>query len=198
MGEPAIEILNATSRALCEHGYANLTLQDIAAEADMSTASIHYHYDSKHDLFTAFLDYLYEGYIDRVDAIEGDTHHERLIALVEFSLAEGDDVPGLDFRTAMLEIKAQAPYEDAFRERLTRFDRYLADRIHEVVAAGVEAGEFPDVDPAETAEFIVTTIKGAHTRRVSIDHPLDRIREILIEYVETRLVDDRPGAEVDA
>lgn len=31
--EPATEILDATYRALCEHGYANLTLQDIAADA---------------------------------------------------------------------------------------------------------------------------------------------------------------------
>ncbi|NIC00551.1 TetR/AcrR family transcriptional regulator [Halobacterium sp. R2-5] len=197
MGEPTDEILEATYRALCEHGFADLTVQDIADHSEKSKATIHYHYDSKHDLFTAFLEYLYDDYTEHVDAVDGDTHRERLLALVEFSLAEGGDVPGIDFRTAMLEIKAQAPYDDAFREQLTRFDRYLADRIREVIEAGVDAGEFrEDVDPETTAEFLLTTIKGAYTRHVSVDHPLDRIRETLAEYVETRLVADR--AEVDA
>lgn len=71
--DPATEILDATYRALCAHGYANLTLQDIAVEADTSKASIHYHYDSKNQLFAAFLDELFERFIDRVDSPEGDT-----------------------------------------------------------------------------------------------------------------------------
>lgn len=36
--EPATEILHATSRVLCDNGYANLTLRDIAAEAERSGA----------------------------------------------------------------------------------------------------------------------------------------------------------------
>ncbi|GAA0285620.1 TetR/AcrR family transcriptional regulator [Halobacterium noricense] len=195
--QPTDEILDATYRALCEHGFADLTVQDIADNSEKSKATIHYHYDSKQDLFEAFLEYLYDDYIDHVDDVSGETHREHLLALVEFSLAEGGDVPGIDFRTAMLEIKAQAPYDGGFRKRLTDFDQYLTDRIETVVEAGVEAGEFrADVDPETTAEFLVTTIKGAHTRRVSVNHPLDRIRETLAEYVETRLVAD--GAEVSA
>jgi len=195
--EPTDEILEATYRALCEHGYADLTVQDIADNSEKSKATIHYHYDSKQELFEAFLEYLYEDYTEHLDAVGGDTYREQLLALVEFSLAEGGDVPGIDFRTAMLEIKAQAPYDEGFRDRLGEFDRYLAERIESIVAGGVAAGEFRgDVDPETTAEFLVTTIKGAHTRRVSVNHPLDRIRETLTEYVETRLVAD--GAEVSA
>ena len=60
--DTATEILAATYRALCQHGYAALTVKDIAAEADRSKASIHYYYDSKENLFTQFLDFLYERY----------------------------------------------------------------------------------------------------------------------------------------
>ncbi|MGB9965404.1 TetR/AcrR family transcriptional regulator [Halobacterium sp. CBA1126] len=194
--EPTDEILDATYRALCEHGYADLTVQDIADASTKSKATVHYHYDSKQELFEAFLEDLYEEYTDRVDEVSGETHREQLLALVAFSLADGDDEPGIDFRTAMLEIKAQAPYDEGFRRRLRRFDRYLADRIAEVVAAGVEAGEFrDDVDPERAAEFVVTTVEGAHTRRVAVDQPLNRVRETLAEYVETHLVAD---AEVSA
>lgn len=197
--ESTDEILEATYRALCKHGFADVTVQDIADRSAKSKATIHYHYDSKQDLFTAFLASLYDDYTDRLDAVAGDTAREELLALLEFSLAEGDDAPGIDFRTAMLEIKAQAPYDDGFRERLTAFDTYLTDRIRDVVASAVAAGEFrADVDPDRTAEFLVTTIKGAHTRRVAVDHPLDRIRGTLVEYVETRLVaGDTPDSQTD-
>ena len=38
-------VTEATCRALCEHGYADLTMQDIADESNKSTAALHYHYD---------------------------------------------------------------------------------------------------------------------------------------------------------
>lgn len=90
--DPAIEILDATYRALCKHGYANLTLQDIAAEADTSKSSIHYHYDSKDQLFVPFLDDLYERFTGRVDSPEGDTPYEQLQEI----LAVGVDNGGFD------------------------------------------------------------------------------------------------------
>ena len=36
------EVMEATCRALCEHGYADLTMQDVADESDKSTAALHY------------------------------------------------------------------------------------------------------------------------------------------------------------
>jgi len=188
---PTRDILDATYLALCEHGFADLTVQDIAAHTETSKATIHYHYDSKRDLFVAFLADLYDRYTDRMDGVTGETPREELLALVAASLEEGEDVPGVDFRTAMLEIKAQSPYDEAFRERLREFDDYLFERVRSVVAAGIEAGEFDeDVDPHRVAEFLTTTIAGAHTRRVAADRSLDRLRETLAEYVERNLVVD--------
>ena len=39
--------MEATYRALCEHSYANLTTEKIAAETDLSKAALHYHYGIK-------------------------------------------------------------------------------------------------------------------------------------------------------
>ena len=58
------EIMQATYRALSEHGYANLTIKRIAAEYGKSTAAIHYHYDTKDDLLAAFLDFLLDRFTD--------------------------------------------------------------------------------------------------------------------------------------
>lgn len=87
----ASEILDATYRALSEHGYANLTLQDIAAEADTSKPSIYYHYDSKDQLYVAVLDEMYEQFTDRVDSHGGDTVCEQLESLLEVLLTSDAD-----------------------------------------------------------------------------------------------------------
>jgi len=110
--EPTSEILDATYHALCKHGYAALTLQHIADESAMSKASIHYYYDSKNELFVAFLDFLYDRYTTQIDSTARDSPREHLRSLLEVLLTDEEDTPGTEFRTAMLEVTAQAPYDD--------------------------------------------------------------------------------------
>lgn len=189
--DPATDILEATYRALCEHGYAALTLQDIADESGKSKASIHYHYDTKADLFSAFLEFLYERYTDRIDDARREDPRDHLRSLLDATLASDADAPDEAFQTAILEVKAQAPYDDAIQARLVAFDDYLFDRLRDVVAEGVESGAFGDaVDPETAADFLTTAIKGARTRRVAVDRPPERLHETITEYVETHLVAD--------
>ncbi|MFC4245414.1 TetR/AcrR family transcriptional regulator [Natribaculum luteum] len=191
--DPATDILEATYRALCQHGYADLTIKDIADEANRSKATVHYYYDSKENLFTEFLDFLYEQHTEQLATIGGDTPRDRLDALFELVLADEQANPDQEFRTAMLEVKAQAPYDDAIQTRLTRFDEFLFERIQDIIAAGVEAGEFDDdVDPAAVSDFLVTTITGAHTRRVAVDYSTARLSETITRYAEDHLIADEP------
>lgn len=194
--DPKTEILDATYQALCTHGYANLTLEDIAAESDRSKASIHYYFDRKRDLFAAFLGYLFEKYTDVVDGSTGDTARETLLALLDVLLTDGEDAPDTEFQTAMLEMKAQAPYDDGVRAWFTESDELLSDRIRAIIADGVESGELDErVDPDLSAEFLTTAIQGARTRRVAVGHSMDRIHEVTTRYVETQLV-GRDASEV--
>lgn len=184
--------MGATYRALCEHGYANLTMQDIADETDKSKAALHYHYDSKRNLLLAFLDYLYENFTARVDEPTGKTPAERLQAFIELALTppSGKDRKHEAFGTAILELKAQAPYDDAVRDRLQLFDEFLTERIREYLNAGIATGEFRDVDPDEVARFIVTAMDGARTKRVAVGQDLTHTRRILQTYVETNLLSE--------
>lgn len=189
--EAATEILNATYRALCEHGYANLTLQKIAAETDKSKAAIHYHYDSKDQLFVAFLEELYDRFSSRVDSLKGDTPHEELDTLLQVLLTNDVGPSQKAFRTAMLELKAQAPYNSALQERLTEFDDYLFEQLREILAAGINTGEFDGVvEPASDAEYLTTTITGAHTRHAAINRSSEQLYTTMTRYIETHLLAD--------
>ncbi|KOX92535.1 TetR family transcriptional regulator [Haloarcula rubripromontorii] len=192
--DTATEILEATYRALCQHGYAALTVKDIAVEADQSKALIHYYYDSKENLFREFLDFLYERYTARILAVNGRTPRQALDSLLDTVLTERRPTPGANFRTALLEIKAQAPYNDAFRTQLAKFDTVLFDRLREIISAGIETGEFDSaVEPAVAAQFLVTAITGAHARHVATDRSIDQFSEAITRYVETHFRAETPA-----
>nr|WP_235847781.1 TetR/AcrR family transcriptional regulator [Natronorubrum thiooxidans] len=182
--ETADELMDATYTALCKHGYASLRMQDIADESSKSKATLHYHYESKQDLLYALLDYLTDSFADRIETLEGETPIEQLRSLVETSLEPSEDDARKQFRTAVLEIKAQGPYDDRFRDELTAFDRLLHDRIRILLEDGQDAGLIrDDIDPNETAEFIVTVLNGAQTRHVAVGHSLECTRAMLETYV---------------
>lgn len=186
--DAAEEIMCATYRALSHHGYADLTMQDIADESAKSKAALHYHYDSKHDLLCAFLEYLYDRFVALTSDIDGDDAHERLLALVGVVLANPED-DREEFETALLEIRAQAPYDPEFRDRLTKFDDYLVEKLTTILESGIENGTFREaVNPADTARFIVTVLTGATTKRVTADRPADCTQRMLADYVETNLL----------
>jgi len=188
--EAAEEIMCATYRALCSHGYADLTMQDIADESSKSKAALHYHYDSKHDLLCAFLDYLYDRFVERTSDLDGSTPDDRLVTLVDVVLEKsGDDSEG--FETALLEIRAQAPYEPGFRDRLTMFEAYLVDELTTILEAGVADGTFEsDIDPADTARFLVTVLTGASTERVTVGRSVECTQRMLHDYIDRQLLND--------
>lgn len=197
MTDAPTEILNATHRALREHGYAEVTMRDIADETDLSKAALHYHYGCKHDLLVAFLDHLYDRFEARIADPDGDTPAERLHSLVDALLTEGSENPA--FRTALLEIKSQAPYDDAFRDRLRRFDDAFSATVRALVAEGVADGTFrDDVDPDTVASALTTFVNGAQTRHVGVGHPPAQSAATLHTYIDTALRPrDEPGGGSD-
>lgn len=190
--EPATDILEATYHTLSEYGYADLTLQDIAAEADTSKASIHYYYGSKEQLFVALVDFLYERHADNFNAADDGTPSERLDSLLRTLLTDEAGTSDRKFRTAMLEMQAQAPYHEAIRDRLADFDDRLFDQFRGIVEAGIETGTFDSsVDPASAAALLVTTVRGAHVREVAVNHSSEQLYATVSGYAEAHLLADR-------
>jgi len=194
-GDAAEDIMSATYRALCTHGYAGLTMQDIADESSKSKAALHYHYDSKHDLLCAFLDYLYEQFVERTADLDADGPLDELLARIDVVLQKSEDEPET-FETALLEIRAQAPYEPGFRERLQRFETYLVGEFTAVLEAGMTDGTFAaDIEPEDTARFLVTVLTGASTERVTVGHSVECTRRMLRSYVRHHLLAEPEALE---
>ncbi|WP_255149153.1 TetR/AcrR family transcriptional regulator [Halorarius halobius] len=185
MGDTSEDIMAATYCALCEHGYADLTMQRIADESGKSKAALHYHYDTKEELLNAFLEHLLDQFESRL-ACEAADPDERLATFLDAVFEPATDDSG-EFPVALLEIKAQAPYHDAYRERLTAMDDRMRAIVADAVADGVERGEFDDCDPDEVARFVVTLINGAHAREVALGEPPAESRRRVEAYLDRTL-----------
>ncbi|MHB9287598.1 TetR/AcrR family transcriptional regulator [Halobacteriales archaeon Cl-PHB] len=185
------EIMCATCRALCSHGYAGLTMQAIADEYSKSKAALHYHFDSKRDLLVAFQEFLGDRFLERVreaDAVAGDDPADRLSAVLDAALSppESDDLE--DLQTALLELKAQAPYEERYREQSEAFNDAVVDLLSEILAAGVESSDFQsDIDPRDTAEFLLTVLEGSQVRNVAVGQRPERTRDLLASHLERQV-----------
>ncbi|MFP4174853.1 MAG: TetR/AcrR family transcriptional regulator [Halobacteriales archaeon] len=184
------EIMEATYRALCENGYACLTMQDIADESEKSKATLHYHYDTKQELLLAFLDYLLDEFHERLEGVDADSPADELVEV----LTPRDDEVSDGFRTAMLEMKAQSPYDDGIRRRLVKYETELMAYLKDVVERGVEEEVFREgVDAEETAEVLVAVGNGLRTRSVTVGKTDDELRAAVETYVETCLVNGGDG-----
>jgi AcrR family transcriptional regulator len=193
--ESTAEIIEATGRALCEYGYADLTMQRIADESSVTSAAIHYHFDTKEELLNAFLDDLLDRFESRL-ACEARDPREQLTdfldAVFEESSSDHDDFP-----VALMELKAQAPYHDVFRDRFVELDNVVQDVVATAVRDGIEAGHFDDADPEEVARLVATMINGAHVRSVALGEGIGRTRETIEQTLALHL-GWTPGSEVAA
>ncbi|MEF8915147.1 TetR/AcrR family transcriptional regulator [Natronomonas sp.] len=179
-------IMEATYRTLCEYGYASLTMQDIADECDCSKSLLHYHFDTKEDLLVALLAHLLERFEERADTTDADPR-DQLVGLVEGFLF-GDERNRSEhraFHTALLELRAQAPHNETFRDQLAENDAQVHATVTAVIERGIDAGRFRNVDAPRTAAHLLAAVQGARIRWVTLGHDtaVDTIHEALVSDV---------------
>jgi len=190
------EILDGAYSALCTHGYADLTMQDIADECDKSTALLHYHYDTKEDLLVAFLDHIIGEYEQKLATETDDPPEQRLVTFLSRFVYTPDEDRRQSFHLALLEMRSQGPFNERIRAELDRSDQVLRGTAAEVLRNGTEAGVFERVDPDRTAALLVAALDGARTRQITLGdgQPEDTytrtvVEELLSQVIEPILAD---------
>jgi len=185
--------MHATYLALCEHGYAGLTIQRIGEQFEKSKSLLYHHYDDKDELLLSFLQFMLEEHQSSVPETDNGAD-ERLDALLDVLLPPSLDEEKEGFTAAMVELRAQAAHDERYRDQYAEHDRVFHDHLVSVLEDGIEAGVFRDVDTDQVAEFLSTVINGAMTRRVTggDDGSVTASRAAVDTYVDRVL---RAGAE---
>jgi AcrR family transcriptional regulator len=187
--DPSREIMEATYRALCEHGYAATSISKIADEFAKSKSLLYYHYEDKEDLLEDFLGFLLDEFETEVATIEEKEPAERLAAVLDLLVPSDLDDEEMHFRRAVLEIRAQAPYHETYREQIERSDELILGEIIDAIERGIDSGAFRPVNARQVAEFIYSTAYGAIERGVTLEDPtvIEEGRAAIDDYVDSQV-----------
>jgi AcrR family transcriptional regulator len=184
------EIMQATYFALCEHGYAELTIERIGEEFSKSKSLIYHHYGGKDDLLLDFLEFMLERFEGTVPFDDADDASDHLDAVLDHVLATPLPEDRREFGKAMVELRAQAAHDDRYRDHFTRHDRFFGERIASIIDSGIEEGVFGDVDPEAKATFLLTVVVGSMTQRVTSDQESTAtVRGQVEEFVRATLLE---------
>jgi AcrR family transcriptional regulator len=183
------EIMEATYRALLEHGYADLSISRIADELDKSKAAIYYHYDTKDDLLVSFLEFAVDRFEETIHTETGDEPSEDLEHVTEKLLPLQPDAEQRQLQAVLVGLRSQAVTNEVFREQFTQIDERLAATIRGIVERGIDEGTFRDVDPSRVAEHILATVNGAMYGRATTDRKsaAAAARVSLASYIDSEL-----------
>ena len=190
------EVAGAVRRALAKHGYANLTTSQIAEETEKSEAFLFYHYDTKDDLVSAFLEDSI-GWLDtrlKLTTEDLETPDERLRALCDIMLAIDSPRAMQGINIAVMELLSHAPHKESLQEPLRVHQDYVRDRLAEEIRAGVEQGIYrEDVDPESSASFLQMTLDGSTGSVLSLgmEDVGEDIREEIHAYIDGLMADKK-------
>ncbi len=190
------DIMEATFVALCQHGYADITMEKIAEGSDKSKSTLHYHYGTKEKLMVDFIKFLLEGFEDKI-VPNSDDPLEKLNTLIDrmlFGLKDGDTHER--FHTALLELRSQAPYNEKYKKQITKNDEVIQKIIVKIIEEGIEKGKFKDTNPERIATIILSAIDGARARQISTDREAaENVREALDRIIESTLMKNSRGCK---
>ncbi len=190
------ELMGATYRALCEHGYAELTIQRISDQFPKSKSLLYHHYDSKDELLVEFLSFVLD-HLESTTPQDDDEPTEALRSLLEYLLPTDPSTEQQQFRRAIIELRAQAATDPEYQAQFTRSTDYFQDRFAAIIERGCDKGVFRTVDADRVATLLVASIDGAMLREATTDPDhaqtaINRLHAELTDYVERRVLDE-PG-----
>jgi AcrR family transcriptional regulator len=150
-------LMRAAIEVMGEDGYEGASIRDMAARAGVSAAALYYHFPSKLDLLREFLVEAYDVTFARLE--------RRMAAAEPAPAAQLDEVVGTLIASHLHDEWAQRASLVAYREH-TRLDppdrrvinrkrRRLLQLVEEVIADGVDSGDFTVADTREAARAIV-------------------------------------------
>jgi AcrR family transcriptional regulator len=174
-------ILAAAVGQIAREGIDGVRIARIAMEARVSSALVHYHFETRDALLAEALDYSYrragEARIAGEETLPAASHAERLESMIGGCLPT---TPGLaEDWVLWVELWLRAARHPDLRPVAEELYARLHAWFRDEIAAGVRDGEFNRCDPDEVADRTLALIDGFGIRTLIGDStiPLDRARQ---------------------
>lgn len=173
-------IMDATYTVLCRDGYAGLSIGAIANEIGKSKSLIYYHYDNKHDLIISFLHELHGELETLLGRLTDETPQQRFNDLIDILVSLDPEMRSL--HKALLELKAETPFDDDIAIEFQRFDTLLIERFTSIYE------ELGFDDPTAEATITTAMLDGLIDRELGYPPKIDLER--IITYLKSKTTED--------
>lgn len=188
--EPLDPTLIAGARKAVErHGYGGLTLERIAAEADVSRVTLHRRGHSKDEIFAALVTQMFEEHRDALwpALVNGGNGAERL----NLAVAKVCDLCERDLMV-LLAVRAQLDAEiHSEGGRAPRPSRLVAEPLQVLARDGIADGSLRPGDPEVFAALIANWAGSTYVNlRTSFGWKQRRARSVVLEQVATAFAVD--------
>ena len=181
--EPLDPTLIAGARKAVErHGYAGLTLERIAVEADLSRVTLHRRGHSKDEIFAALITQMFEEHRDALwpALVDDGSGAERL----NLAVATVCDLCERDLYL-LLAVRAQLDAEiHAAGDAPPRPSRLMVEPLQVLTSAGIADGSLRDGDPEIYAALIANWAGSTYVNlRTSFGWKQRRARSVVLDQV---------------
>jgi AcrR family transcriptional regulator len=187
--ETRARILQAAVRSLADEGIDAVRIARVARIAGVSTALVHYHFETRELLLAEALEASFEvaGEVRLSTKYGSGPVVERLRRKVEESLP----YPGRRVGEwgLWVELWLRAVREPALRETATEVYRRLHRSMRDLIVEGAEAGEYAVADPDGVADRALALIDGLGLRALLGDPavPVERAADQVWHALSTEL-----------
>ncbi|GCD94966.1 TetR/AcrR family transcriptional regulator [Embleya hyalina] len=187
MSDRRTTIMEAAARVIARRGVRGLRVEELAAEAGVSTGLVYYHFKDRTGVLRATLAFIN----DRADryTTERDADEEPAPARDELThrlLLELQDTPEVrENSVAWGELCASAVFDESLREDLTKATDEWSEEIGELVADAIPTAPLPATRAA--AERLTALLEGLSGRWLSGLMSVDRARDLMSEAIAVEL-----------
>lgn len=134
------QILDSAQQLFVNKSYDDITMAEIAQEANVTKGAIYYHFNSKEELFLCMM----ERYLENLQTLlkepveQTGTARERLANLTALYFG----LPSAEQRVVQLVRRESNRFEEDMREKIiTAYQKALPDQIEMIIREGIAAGE---------------------------------------------------------
>jgi AcrR family transcriptional regulator len=180
-------ILEAATRVIARRGVRGLRVEELAAEAGVSTSLIYYHFTDRAGILRRTLEFIN----DRAERYTTDRDPdaaplEPRAELETTLLLELQDEQGVrENSIAWGELRASAVFDPELREDLARATVVWVQEIAALIGRTCPAGTVPAF--AVAAEHLTALVEGLSMRWLSGSLPLEHARELLLDAIDLEL-----------
>jgi len=183
------EMIEAFSHVVAEKGFAKATIREVAKHAGCSYGVLNYHFANKEELILSFLDYVVTTYTAglRKGVSRCSTATESLEFI--FSYFHNQNQFTLEFGRVWIECLALANSNPEISEKLNACYDDLKEMTEQIIAQGISAGEFRDVDPTITSNLIWAALEGltvlwvVNTRSTPVEALIEHRPDFFMSYL---------------